>query len=230
LQDRLAAIIYGFTAGETNVGFKKGRLFTVGSGNPAASIADTVDLFAKTINGKVELCAIDPDGNVTQLTEQGALRGQTGDIKMTGCLTAPTGWLLCNGDAVSRTTYANLFAALGTRYGVGNGTTTFNIPSFNGRVPRGVIANPGVGGGNDTVSGNTDAHVLTAAEIPVHHHTYADVRGAGGTYGGGSIIQPPGTPTTTDTSDTGGGGGHTHPFTGVDIVPTNTQALFIIHI
>jgi microcystin-dependent protein len=43
---------------------------------------------------------------------------------------APSGWLLCNGNAVSRTTYADLFAVIGTNYGVGNGTTTFNLPNY----------------------------------------------------------------------------------------------------
>ena len=42
----------------------------------------------------------------------------------------PSGWILCNGDAVSRTTYANLFAVIGTKYGVGDGTTTFNLPNY----------------------------------------------------------------------------------------------------
>jgi microcystin-dependent protein len=42
----------------------------------------------------------------------------------------PSGWILCNGDAVSRTTYADLFAVIGTNYGVGNGTTTFNLPYY----------------------------------------------------------------------------------------------------
>jgi microcystin-dependent protein len=51
--------------------------------------------------------------------------------------TAPTGWLLCDGSAVSRTIYAALFAAIGTAYGIGNGTSTFNLPDLRGRVPVG---------------------------------------------------------------------------------------------
>lgn len=50
--------------------------------------------------------------------------------------TAPTGWLKCNGAAVSRTTYADLFAVIGTTYGAGNGSTTFNLPDFRGEFPR----------------------------------------------------------------------------------------------
>jgi microcystin-dependent protein len=51
---------------------------------------------------------------------------------------APTGWLLCDGAEISRTTYSDLFALIGTTYGVGNGSTTFNIPDLRGRVIMGV--------------------------------------------------------------------------------------------
>jgi microcystin-dependent protein len=51
--------------------------------------------------------------------------------------TAPTGWLLCNGAAVSRTTYDTLFAVISTTYGTGNGSTTFNVPNLENRVPIG---------------------------------------------------------------------------------------------
>lgn len=54
--------------------------------------------------------------------------------------TAPEGWLLCDGSAVSRTTYANLYAAIGTTYGAGNGSTTFTLPDLRGRVPAGANA------------------------------------------------------------------------------------------
>jgi len=61
-----------------------------------------------------------------------------GAITMYGAATAPTGWLLCNGAAVSRTTYAALFAVIGTTYGTGDGSTTFNVPDMRGAFPRGV--------------------------------------------------------------------------------------------
>ncbi len=50
--------------------------------------------------------------------------------------TVPAGWLMCDGAAVSRTTYSNLFAAIGTAYGAGNGSTTFNVPDYRGRFAR----------------------------------------------------------------------------------------------
>lgn len=62
---------------------------------------------------------------------------EAGTIVMTGRATAPTGWLLCDGAAVSRSTYADLFAAIGTAYGVGDGATTFGLPDFRQRFPLG---------------------------------------------------------------------------------------------
>ncbi len=56
-----------------------------------------------------------------------------------GAGSVPTGFLLCNGQAVSRTTYADLFAVIGTLYGVGDGSTTFNVPDFRGKFLRGYL-------------------------------------------------------------------------------------------
>lgn len=62
---------------------------------------------------------------------------KTGVIEAYGGTTAPAGYLLCDGSAVSRTTYANLFAIIGTAYGAGDLSTTFNVPDLRGRVPLG---------------------------------------------------------------------------------------------
>lgn len=92
--------------------------------------------------------------------------------------TAPTGWLLCFGQAVSRTTFATLFAALGTTYGAGDGSTTFAIPDFRGRVPGGkddmggtaasrlTTAGSGVNGAVLGASGGAQTHTLTNAQLP----------------------------------------------------------------
>ena len=63
---------------------------------------------------------------------------------------APSGWLLCNGAAINRTTYATLFSIIGETYGVGNGNTTFNLPDLRGRFPLG-LDNMGGGTSADRV-------------------------------------------------------------------------------
>ena len=71
--------------------------------------------------------------------------------------TAPSGWLNADGSAVSRTTYAALFAAIGTTFGVGNGSTTFNLPDMRGEFPRGWDNGRGVDSGRAFGSAQTDA-------------------------------------------------------------------------
>ncbi len=60
-----------------------------------------------------------------------------GSMMMFAAAAAPTGWLICDGSAVNRVTYATLFSAISTTYGAGDGTTTFNLPNFNGKAPFG---------------------------------------------------------------------------------------------
>lgn len=88
-----------------------------------------------------------------------------GTILNYGGTTAPTGWLLCTGQAVSRTAYPQLFAVLGTTYGAGDGSSTFNLPNLQNRFPLGPGSrNPGDTGGAETVT-------LTTAQMPNHSHT-----------------------------------------------------------
>lgn len=132
---------------------------------------------------------------------------------------APTGWLLCYGQAVSRATYAALYAEIGDTYGAGNGSTTFNLPDCRGRVSAGQddmggsSANrlTGLSGGvdGDTLgaTGGAESHTLITTEMPSHSHTVAPSTGGTATnarVGGG----PATTPGSVATSAAGGGGAH----------------------
>lgn len=84
--------------------------------------------------------------------------------------TAPAGYLICDGEAVSRETYANLFTVIGEKYGAGDGTTTFNLPNMKGRVPVGL--DPDDSDFNTLgKSGGAKTHTLTVAQMPNHRHT-----------------------------------------------------------
>jgi microcystin-dependent protein len=87
---------------------------------------------------------------------------------------APTGWLLCDGSAVSRTTYATLFAAISTTYGSGDGTTTFNLPDARGRVGVGVGQGTGLTNRVLAATGGEETHKLTVAELAVHNHATSE--------------------------------------------------------
>ena len=78
---------------------------------------------------------------------------------------APNGWLLCDGSAVSRSEYADLFTAIGTTYGAGDGSTTFNVPDLAGRVVIGVSDNHALGS-----TGGEASHTLSESELPAHVH------------------------------------------------------------
>lgn len=86
---------------------------------------------------------------------------------------APTGWLLCDGTAVSRSTYATLFAAIGTTYGSGDGSTTFNVPDTRGVFISGV--------GSQTISGITYTRTLGAKQgdtFQGHYHSANAITGS----------------------------------------------------
>jgi len=123
----------------------------------------------------------------------------TGSLKAFAGSAAPTGWLLCDGSAVSRTTYAGLFAVTSTTYGVGDGSTTFNVPNLAGRVPvgAGTGAQQGVAG-SGVITGGTALATRARGEFfgderlqththtqNSHGHSWTGVNPAAGT--GGSL-------------------------------------------
>jgi microcystin-dependent protein len=113
---------------------------------------------------------------VPETTVQGAIEFLStaafpaGVILPYGGSSAPAGFLMADGSAVSRTTYADLFAVYGTQYGIGDGFTTFNLPNLKGRVP---VGRDGAQTEFDTLgeAGGAKTHTLVEGELPSHTHT-----------------------------------------------------------
>lgn len=103
-----------------------------------------------------------------------SLNVPTGSLQLYGGSTAPTGWLLCDGSAISRTTYATLFSLISTVYGSGDGSTTFNIPDFRGRSPIGVGTGTGLTARALAATVGVETHALSSGELPSHNHTATD--------------------------------------------------------
>ena len=135
----------------------------------------------------------DTNLNQMQLNIENAINAQVagdtlpiGSIMPFGSNTVPENWLLCDGQAVSRTEYNLLFSIIGTSYGVGDGSTTFNLPNLKGRVAVGKDStqtefdNLGETGGEKT-------HTMTEQELVSHSHNVNVAYGSGGTRYGVTI-------------------------------------------
>ena len=111
-----------------------------------------------------------------RLAVAASITAMSGMVAPFAMSTAPTGWLKCDGSAVSRATYAALFTAIGTSWGAGNGTTTFNVPDLRGEFVRGY----------DDGKGTDPARVFASSqadELKAHTHTIPNAllsRGNGG--------------------------------------------------
>jgi microcystin-dependent protein len=154
----------------------------------------------------------------------------SGIIDVYAGASAPSGWFLCQGQAISRTTYAALFTAIGTTYGAGDGSTTFNLPDLRGRVPLGVGTSSANGATAHTLGqvGGEETHVLSTSEIPAHSHVmgmYTSNNEASG-YGlaspgsgfGNRVLVA--TTVGNSTNNTGGGGTHNNltPYVGMNFI------------
>ena len=111
----------------------------------------------------------------------------TGTVQAYAGNMLPNGWLLCDGSAINRADYADLFNAIGVIYGAGDGSTTFNLPNMNGRVAIGSGIGTDVNSTSKTFtlgdSNGEYTHQLTINEMPAHKHTFNSWYGANGANG-----------------------------------------------
>lgn len=161
-----------------------------------------------------------------------ALAGKVDKLNIVGMIapfatsSPPTDWLECNGEAVSRTTYAVLFASISTAFGAGDGSTTFNLPDLQGRAPIGAGTGSGLTARTLGTKLGEETHTLTESQMPSHRHFYAlaqidDGNGSGLTTGDQQrgLYSDAGTRQTNSVEDTGtnglfstaSGGGAAHP-------------------
>lgn len=126
----------------TGIEFSDGRIKTYASGSPEGATTATVGSeYTDTATGILYL-KTSGSGNTGWESVMPSTLPVGTSIIFSGS-TIPTGFLEEDGSAVSRTTYSDLFAVIGTTYGVGDGSTTFNIPDHRGNSPRGVGTSTG---------------------------------------------------------------------------------------
>lgn len=128
-------------------------------------------------------------------TPDPTLQGPSGVMVMYGGTVAPSGWLFCDGSAVSRTTYATLFGIIQSRFGAGDGSTTFNLPDWRGRVPLGTA---------------TIATVPVVGTTGGHSHGYTTGAGSAHNHAGSSAAGSAHSHSLTIPTGTGAGSGHNH--------------------
>lgn len=163
-----------FTQGDPTIGVNSQKTFTRTSTGTAqlirgyyvTAVGDGALAWFEQFSAAI---SIEFNGDAIQITpritldDTGGNNVQPGTITAFGGSTAPTGWLLCQGQAVSRTTFASLFAVLGTTYGSGDGSTTFNVPNLQQRFPLGK-ATSGTGATLGSTGGTVDhVHDLNTA-------------------------------------------------------------------
>lgn len=167
--------------------------------------------------------------NVVELQLDTAVATPAGVVSQYAGAAAPAGWLLCDGAAVSRTTYSTLFSVLGTTYGAGNASTTFNLPNLKGRLPVGLDSTQTE---FDTLAetGGTKVETLTSTQIPAHTHgvgSYELTTQSDHSHGNNFSIVSNGSHNHTGSiTTTAGEGSHSHSYNSGDVQADVRSPLF----
>jgi len=150
----------------TSVGF--GTLATAAYADNSVTLAKLATQSNNTVLGNVSGSTAVPTA-LTALQVQ-RLTIPIGLIVPYAIGTAPSGWSLCDGSAISRSTYADLFSLIGTTYGPGNGSTTFNVPDLRGRTVIGTGTGSGLTARSLAATGGAETVTLAIGEVPAHTH------------------------------------------------------------
>lgn len=110
----------------------------------------------------------------------------TGGLLMWGTASAPTGYLNCDGSAVSRTTYSALYAVIGTSYGSGDGSSTFNLPDLRNKFPIGAGSTYSANSTGGSADAIVVSHTHTATDSGHTHSLTGNLSGGAATLAGGS--------------------------------------------
>ena len=139
--------------------------------NALAKAIDGVSEATPANDDKIAFSDTSDSGNLKRadISDMGAWLIPAGVVWDFAGATPPTGWLICDGRVVSRSTYAALFGVIGTTFGAGDGSTTFNLPNASGRVIGG--AGGALGARGESV-GAASAR-LSAANMPLHNHPHS---------------------------------------------------------
>ena len=165
-------VVYNNTTGgyAITIGASSGSVITVPNGVTAQVYTDGTNFYSAqtgsagnfNVNGNLSV-----GGNLNVVGTTNII--PAGVIQMWPTNSAPSGFLLCAGSAISRTTYAALFAVIGTTFGVGDGSTTFNLPNYTDRMPIGsgaIATSIGSTGGSASTT-------LTGSNLPTHNHSFS---------------------------------------------------------
>lgn len=224
---------------------RAGAVVAVAGDYTAAQVSVDASGLAHTTATTVQAAVADHDAAITSA----AASVPTGTVLDFAGATAPTGYLMCYGQTVSRTTYAALFAAIGTAHGAGDGSTTFTLPDARGRTIAGKDNMGGTVAGRlaSSVAGTTlgaaggeEKHALTEAELASHNHGGTTSTGGAHTHsytdsytttGGSGVGSGTQLHVTTATLPTGSAGDHSHTIAtaGSGTAHNNVQPTLILN-
>lgn len=194
VDDAIAGVVAG-TSGSLDIPTADGRYVKLTGSTMSGSLAMGANIISNVASPVATTDAATKGYVDTSIASVGASFFPTGVILPFAGSSAPAGFVMCFGTALSRTSQANLFSVIGTTYGAGDGSTTYNVPDFRGRTPIGSGA--GVGLTTRSLGGQLgeENHTLILSEIPQHQHVVPrDGRTPSGIDGTGAGSESGGTP------------------------------------